>query len=227
MNPSKLNPSSFAKLIRNESTRKALLIANNILAQIGPQHVLDVGAGDAVVSQSKLCKSYCGVEVGAGNYPLANGLHLAKDIADTIRFCNYNTRDLVLALDVLEHVEEPGILADVIFKCSNKYVAISLPNETGLNGIISIAKSQRMPGHGLSMVGKPHGYRHMWLISYNESLDLLKKTAEDNMFELVAETLIYTRYKSMTKRLLYSILRLPLSERFACSGFFFLFKRVN
>ena len=80
---------------------------------------------------------------------------------------NDNNYDLVIACEVLEHLEEPEIALSELFRISNKYVLISVPNEP----FWRIANFAR--GKYLNRLGNTPGHINHW--SKNGIIDLTSK----------------------------------------------------
>lgn len=107
-----------------------------ILAGISYQTVLEAGCGEGHVSNF-LYKNKKGVQFDAFDVSEKVIRQAQKDYPH-IHFrtgsiydidCEDNTYDLVVASEVLEHLEEPQKALEELFRVSKKYVFISVPNE--------------------------------------------------------------------------------------------------
>lgn len=126
----------------------------------GISSVHEVGSGEGILandlaqifSKSKIIASDFSKEiinVAQNNYPDSRIQFVVKDIYDMTK---KNKADLVVAAEVLEHLEDPETALQVFQKITNKYILISVPNEpffraTRFLGGKNITNFGNAPGH--------------------------------------------------------------------------------
>lgn len=87
------------------------------------------------------------------------------------------TFDVVLALDVLEHIDNIHRSFDELCRVSNKFVVITLPNSYELRARFKFLLGYTISGkYGLSP--EPPMDRHRWLFSFNEALRFVNQRAQ-------------------------------------------------
>jgi 2-polyprenyl-3-methyl-5-hydroxy-6-metoxy-1,4-benzoquinol methylase len=95
---------------------------------------LDIGCGEGYVSQymKNLGFDIEGADISKDIIDIAKYLHpdVPFDVKSIYNLVYYNKRyDLVMAVEVLEHLNNPEQALKELKKVSNKYVFISVPNE--------------------------------------------------------------------------------------------------
>lgn len=108
---------------------------NTFVDSISPNRILDVGCGEGMVLE-QLRKDLFVPSLGIDLDP--DRIHLAKDQAGDIPFIIGNAQelpfgdnsiDLVMFLEVLEHVGEPDTVLQEALRVTSKYLLASVPNE--------------------------------------------------------------------------------------------------
>ncbi len=132
---------NYNKHISQNPIQKALIenFYKNLIQIIKPlkvKKILDVGCGEGF-TLDKFKKERIGYELvgidysddalklGKKAYP---GLNLKKGDIYKIKEPD-NAYDLVLATEVLEHLEDPSKALEELIRVSNKYIVLSVPNE--------------------------------------------------------------------------------------------------
>lgn len=152
---------------------------------------------------------------------LATGVaYLGLDMADTADIqCNLDTIqtlpvsdqkfDMVIALDVLEHIEQIHLIADELFRVSERYVLISLPNPVSqvwryiLNKPESVQNEKK--GAYLKYYGIPlekPDDRHRWFFSYEEALSFVTYKGKKRGFRLLQTITAFDQYPVWKKAIL-------------------------
>jgi 2-polyprenyl-3-methyl-5-hydroxy-6-metoxy-1,4-benzoquinol methylase len=216
----------------NGPQRHALKYARalNALANEKIKTVLDVGAGDGIVSTvigEGSGAAYHGIDVGAPIYSRSDNVRYVDTSAGILSALSEMGAEAVLSLDMLEHTEDFQGFARALFLSSQRLVMISLPNEMSIHVRIAFLSGKCIPCHGLSMTGAKEGHRHRWLISYLEAKALFSRLAAEMKYEQIGEVFITTLPRTLWKRLLLkpflALLPLPLRSH----GFAFVFERTN
>lgn len=135
--------------------------------------VLDVGCRDCLLSQ--YIDDYVGLDIEPKPY--------RDDIRDIIK-CNLeygipfknNSFDTVLALDVLEHVDNLYYLFNELKRVSKKYIIINLPNLYHFKFRLKYVFGKSIGGKYGIPIKKPPD-RHKWIFNLNEARDFLIKNS--------------------------------------------------
>jgi trans-aconitate methyltransferase len=120
-----------ARLIRGFHRQVAALVAD-----LGPRSVLDVGCGEGYVLEALrdagIGAELAGVDRSADAIADARarlGPDVALRLGDVTELAAGPSHDLVLMLEVLEHLEDPGAMLDVLGRVSTRSVLVSVPWE--------------------------------------------------------------------------------------------------
>lgn len=122
----------------NKNPLMKLVVSNflndvkQLIDSLDVNNILDVGCGEGFVINFLGTKDVIGFDISE------NALAIAKIRNPTFDFCrgdiynlpvNKNNFDLVMVLEVLEHLEEPEKAINEIKRASKKYCIFSVPNE--------------------------------------------------------------------------------------------------
>lgn len=136
--------------------------AGEILNQLTIANVLDIGCRGCEAKQ--ILRE--GIEY-YGNDLFQNEYGEVIYVGDVLQVDFGRTFDCVVALDIVEHVDDPYVLMDKIISLSNKYVIVSLPNTYDLPHKIDFLLK--------SSLGKKYSFetsnrldRHRWVMNYDE-----------------------------------------------------------
>ena len=122
----------FVRVLLDRFLKEIVLLVGSIDAR----KVLDLGCGEGFVI-NRLLSSYSHLEI-TGTDIDANALNLARHLNPGAKFieCNiYNFQcekgsfDLVMAIEVLEHMRKPTEVLRKVKEITNKYALFSVPNE--------------------------------------------------------------------------------------------------
>ena len=131
----------------------------------------------------KNCKEYYGTDL----LPPVKGVFQC-DLEKKLEF-NNNEFDVITALDVLEHIDNPHGALDEFYRIAKKAVYISLPNMFYISFRIRF-----LLGGGIS--GKytfhPHPVkdRHRWILSYDEAIKFIEQNSKQykvNKIDIIPE----------------------------------------
>lgn len=145
--------------------------------------ILDVGCRsgllrDALVQEGFHHVNYWGLDL----YPPA---HIRADLGKGMPFKDH-VFDVVVALDVLEHVDDIHLGFQELCRVSKKWVVISLPNVYEFRGRLKFVMGKPLSGkYGLPP--EPPMDRHRWLFSLYEAKTFCQGMAQTEGFRVVDE----------------------------------------
>lgn len=138
------------------------------------ESVLDIGCD--IASFRKKYPGYKGIDVG-GKPDIK--LDLEKERIPFGR----NSFQVVMCLDVLEHLDNMHDVLDQIVNIAKEYIILSLPNELRWSNLFKYLKGY--------VNDRDWGFhpenRHKWFLSYSQSRDFIRKFARDNKLEIYDE----------------------------------------
>ena len=160
------------------------LCAERINRQYSDYTLLDIGCRTMDLKPKlKSCKKYYGADLVPGEDVLECNLQQKLPFED-------NEFDIITALDVLEHLDNPHIVLPELLRVARKSVIISLPNMYHI-----IFRLLFLRGKGIS--GKylfpPHPVldRHRWILSYDEAVRFVYESASE--FKVEHEKILIPR----------------------------------
>ncbi|WP_230742988.1 class I SAM-dependent methyltransferase [Methanooceanicella nereidis] len=132
-----LNRGNYKKYMSNNPLvsmviSKFLNEIKTTLETLNVNNALDVGCGEGFVTQYLNLKNSTGIDISN------NALIFARKINKNTNFCRSSiyklpfkdeSFDLIMALEVLEHLEDPDSALCEIKRISRKYCLLSVPNE--------------------------------------------------------------------------------------------------
>lgn len=155
-------------------------IARIISRLEGVRSVLDAGCRDAALAE-RIPKSisYSGADLFPGD--------CVKYVGDIALIEIKERFTLVVAADILEHLEKPSTIFDKLAALTERYMIVSLPNCYDLKSILKFAGKQHLGGKYAFSVNEPLD-RHRWLMNFNEINRFYETKAEqhDMKLEIVA-----------------------------------------
>ena len=172
--------------------RLAQRIAEELLPRYEASSILDIGCGDAVVSEylTKGC-SYQGLDISDAciyeqrhDNPNVQYIEASK-IPELMQ--TQGPWDMVQLLDVIEHTRTFTQLFELALKKSKKNVVVSLPNELFILDRLRMLAGQELNAHSLDRLNDPEGFKHQYIINIRKAKAILNKVAERNDFELCSE----------------------------------------
>ena len=212
--------------------RLAQKIATDVLSRYPVARMLDIGCGDGVVSQHiPKTTSYLGLDINEAciyeqnhNNPLVRYVR-ANDIPQIMR--EQGPWEMVILFDVLEHTSDFTGLFEMALECSNKYIAVSLPNELFFLDRLKMLLGKEHNAHSLDLVAKPEGFKHQYVINIEKARALLEAKTKGSGFELKEEV---TRPLLPKNRLYAPIMRLMskvTSEQLWSQGSIFIYEKCG
>lgn len=196
--------------------------------------ILDVGVDEGYIKDhlSPNC-NYTGVGLGGKNEEIIN-IDLEKQ---KLPF-NDGEFDIVLCLDVLEHLENIHQVFDELCRVSNSYVLISMPNpwKCMLSSIWRpYSQNRYMKFYGLPV--EPPTDRHRWFFSTSECLHFIESKSKMNGFAVIeshSHLLKITQSNPLNTIFLFFIKILLFvfgtkikAEDLIASDFWYVLKRIN
>lgn len=140
----------------------------------GVNSVLDVG-----------CRE-CGLKSWLPQGMAYSGNDLYQNKHGTVRYVGDISKmelverfDLVVALDILEHVEQPSMVFDKLINLSNKVLIISLPNCYDLKSRVKFMFGGRLGGK-YEFLSKTIEDRHRWVMSRPEIYEFYRDKARQH-----------------------------------------------
>lgn len=172
-----MKTTNFEKHISQNPIQKKLIdnfykTVIEILRPINPDSILDVGCGEGFTldkfKKEGIGKNLAGIDysddalkLGAKIYP---ELKLKKGDIYNIKEKN-NSFDLVMATEVLEHLDNPQKALRELVRVSKKYVMLSVPNEPFFIGA-NLLRGKYLKGFG----NHPEHINHWTLFSFRKFL---------------------------------------------------------
>tara|TARA_B100001250_G_scaffold404940_1_gene421624 strand:+ start:281 stop:1159 length:879 start_codon:yes stop_codon:yes gene_type:complete len=193
MNPQKLSRKEenvFLGIERSYSWSNRLEHALSCITINKNSRILDIGAGKlAEYGKKRFGNNYSCIDHG-DSYTIPK---TKSNILD--KKCNFEREslpyenqefDVVICLDVLEHLDNPHKMLSEIFRISSKKVVVSLPNNwVGFIKSLLIGRNiSHRAGYGIYSEPHPNGQRHKYWFNYSEARDfLLFQTPENYIIE--------------------------------------------
>ena len=180
-------------LCNSSDERLATLIAKNWLQKEDQVlSVLDIGCADGVVQQNlpNSCK-YIGLDLSdACIYPQNKNNSNIRYVSpsELVKLLHSLEKvDAVLLFDVLEHTAEFTALFEDALSLSNRYIAVSLPNELFLADRLRMLMGKEVGANSLDLVGMPKGFKHQYIVNIAKARKLLVQKATEKGFHLKHE----------------------------------------
>jgi SAM-dependent methyltransferase len=142
--------------------------------------VLDIGCrhGNLRHALPKEAERYYGLDL----YPPSD---IISTLEADLPFVNASF-DTVVALDVLEHVDDIHKAFKELCRVARKYVILILPNAYEVKSRIKFLLGQKLSGkYGLPLI--PPEDRHRWLFSFREARAFTDAMGAQYQFEVIAE----------------------------------------
>ncbi len=146
--------------------------------------LLDVGSRDAVLKQ------HLPAELKYLSADLGDHADYSVNLEHKLQFED-GAFDIVVALDVLEHVENFHFAFSELLRICKSSLIIGLPNLALLEHRAAFLFSGRLATDKYDLPSKPAGDRHRWLTTYSQVLRCFAEMEKSSMFkieEIVAET---------------------------------------
>ncbi len=175
-------------------TSKYQVVADRIAGMTGT--LVDIGARDRVLQQ----------------YIRANELqYLSSDVVSGHDYCwdlekpieaSDNAFDIVVALDVLEHVEHIHAALRELVRIARNKLFISLPNLTCLSFRLHFLRYGQLSGK-YSLLPEYQGDRHRWLTSYPQVCALVQRISRAVPCDIQQYNILlgYGRWQDLFSRL--------------------------
>lgn len=174
--------------------------AANLIKELNPTDVLDVGCRGCEASRALPpdIRYY-------GNDLFQNAEGSVDFVGDALCYEFGRTFQCVVALDIVEHVDDPYSLMDKLIGLADKYLIVSLPNIYDV-----LHKRDFLIGNTL---GSKYEFgvenrmdRHRWLMSYDEIVEFYKYFAAKHCVQLeMHDVLIGSNSTRATSRALCSL----------------------
>lgn len=121
------------------------------------------------------CREYFGTDLLPGEGVLQCNLEERLPFADS-------AFDVVAALDVLEHLDDPHAALQELYRVAKKAVMISLPNMHYIEFRLGFLLGRGLSGK-YSFPVKPVLDRHRWVLSYSEAVAFIVENSKGHVVE--------------------------------------------
>lgn len=142
--------------------------AADILRPLSPESILDVGCRDGSLADLLPDADYAGADLRPGPR--------VTYVGDVTRMALDRRFDAVVALDILEHLENPSEMFDRLVPLAARWLLISLPNSYDLKSRIQFATKGHLGGKYVFSEVHPQD-RHRWLMSRTEIQEFARAKA--------------------------------------------------
>jgi 2-polyprenyl-3-methyl-5-hydroxy-6-metoxy-1,4-benzoquinol methylase len=193
-----------------------------IIAELRVKSLLDVGCRDAIL------KKHIHTGMRYHGCDLFQNSDESVDIVGDIReiILPENEFEMVTAIDILEHLDDPYTIFSKLVKASSKYVVINLPNCYDLKSTIKFVVGGQLGGKYLfNTVNSPD--RHRWIMNITEIENFYRSMAKRNNLEL---KIVYVFYGGGNKSILSKVsvmIRWILPKRYVVSSVIGIFEKKS
>ena len=195
---------------RNKKTipkNKRIISAANFCEDpdITYSRIVDIGARDCELKNYLSAKTnYLSIDIFQNK---KGTIDIVKDVSD-LDFSFINSNDFLIALDVLEHVDDIHSLLSKIIKSKAKSILICLPNTANWKFRIHYLLFGKIPGVKYKIISKSKILdRHRWLTPIDDCYSLLNLICNetnrsvnfypvDRNFERIRNPLFFTTIRS-------------------------------
>jgi hypothetical protein len=184
-----------ARIITFRGRVDKLLEISQVFSRILQGEVLDVGCDQKNLLEWVTGK-YVGVDIG-GNPDIFVNLEKGLPFPD-------RSFDTVVALDVLEHLDNIHFAFDEICRVSRSYVIVGFPNMFEWRFRLMFLLGKNLSGKYL-LDSNPPEDRHKWLFGLNEAKQFLTGRGSINSFSIIDEVLGYYAYRKAIPKIIISI----------------------
>jgi len=135
--------------------------AAEILSPLNPTSILDVGCRDASLADEFPTAEYAGADLNSDTRGRV------KYVGDIARISLDRKFDAVVALDVLEHLDNPSEVFDRLADAAQRIMLVSLPNTYDLKSRIQFVFTSGL-GDKYRFLERTPTDRHRWLMNRAE-----------------------------------------------------------
>ena len=157
-------------IVKNNRINSAVnIIANNFHKY---EKIIDIGARDCLVKKLIDDKSkYLSIDI---NQNSLNNIDIVGDVSN-LDLSFIGKEDIVLALDVLEHIDDIHTIIERLFKSNAKAILICLPNTSNWKYRFNYLIKGRFPGNKYKLISDSRIIdRHRWVTPIKESISMVK-----------------------------------------------------
>lgn len=183
--------------------------AAKILRPLQPRSILDLGCRDGSLADHFPGVDYAGADL------VQNACGRVKYVGDVTAIDFGRSFDTVVALDILEHLEEPSAFFDRILATADRLILVSLPNTYDLKSRLKFSVKGQLGGKYRFREETPCD-RHRWLMNRLEIEEFYKAKARKHGLILQQFDLSYGEsgqrtFRSRMGRLISRVLPPPLA----------------
>ncbi|MEQ9560262.1 MAG: class I SAM-dependent methyltransferase [Rhodospirillales bacterium] len=160
------------------------MCAHQINRQYSDYTLLDIGCRTKDLAKKLTgCRKYVGTDFDPGEDIVACNIQEGLPFED-------NAFDIVVALDVLEHLDDPHRVMPELFRVARQAVFISLPNQYHIKYRWNFLRGRGVSGK-YTFPAEPVRDRHRWLLSRAEAIAFVAGNASGHA--LVHEDILMPR----------------------------------
>ena len=158
------------RIIKNNRIISAVnIIKKNFLNY---EKIIDIGARDCLVKELIADKSkYLSIDIHQNS---SNSIDIVGDVTN-LDFSFIGENDIILALDVLEHIDDIHTIVEKLFDSNAGAIIICLPNTSNWKYRFNYFIKGRLPGNKYKLISDSRIIdRHRWLTPISESISMIK-----------------------------------------------------
>jgi hypothetical protein len=195
--------------------------ASKIINKLDIKNLLDVGCRDCIL-KSRINQNiqYFGADLFQNDTRSVDYVGDINKIAITEKF------DCVVAIDILEHVENPFRLFDKLLELSNNYLIVCLPNTYDLKSKTNFLIKNSLGGK-YKFISSNLVDRHRWLMNYDEIKSFYFNKADDNNLLLSFHIVRYGEFRVNLKSIAVKFVSIILGKQLTTSSIICVFQKMK
>lgn len=221
---------TYALMPMRSDERLAVRITTDVIKNLNPRNLLDIGCGDGIVGDHLSC-NYRGLDItDASIYERRKekaslSYIQAEKISELLN--KEGPWDTILLLDVLEHTKDFTSLFREALCHSTEYVVVSIPNELFILDRLRMLLGKELNAHSLDLINQQDGFKHQYIINIKKARYILMQCASEARFSLSMELARPLRSKNRLLQPFLSLLHLIMSDDLWSMGNVFIFKKES
>ena len=151
-------------------------MAARIINESYVESVIDLGCRDCILAEKIDIDSYVGIDI------YQNETNTVTKVIDVMEYDLPRNSECVVALDLLEHLDNPYDLVTRIFKSEPRMIILNLPNIYDIKGVVKFLQGQLGGKYTFGLLNSVD--RHRWVMNNKEIVAFYKYTAESFGYRL-------------------------------------------